>query len=98
MRKTLPLIASALLGLLVGACGDDEAERIDDACTAYCERSVECNPNSFGFDTCHEYCSSVAKECPSSKRDAAIDHYQSCADEACPALYQCSFDAEDECN
>jgi hypothetical protein len=98
MHKPLVLLACALFGALVGACGDDEAERRDEACTAYCERSVECNPDSFGFDTCHDYCVAVVNECPSGKKDAAIDHYASCGEEICNALYDCSFEAEDECN
>lgn len=98
MPKPLALFAAALLGLFAGACGDDEAEQIDGACTSYCERSVECNPDSFSFETCHDYCTSVTKECPTDKRDAAIDHYESCGEQVCDALFDCSFEAEDECN
>lgn len=98
MHKPLVLLACALFGVLLGACDDDVADPSDEACTTYCERSVECNPDSFSFDTCHDYCSSVLNECPSGQRGAAIDHYELCAEDVCDALLDCSFEAEGECS
>lgn len=98
MPKAIAFLAAALLGLTLGACNDDDlAERIDSTCATYCERSVECNPDSFTLETCKDYCSSVVEECPSDRRDAALDHYESCSEMVCDALFDCSFAAEDEC-
>lgn len=97
MHEPLVLLACALIGVLVGACEDDKPDPGDEACTTYCERSVECNPDSFSFDTCHDYCTSVVNECPSDKRAAAIDAYESCVNYGCGVLQECSFDAEAEC-
>lgn len=97
LSRTIACLAAALLGLVAGACQDDLAERIDSTCSDYCERSVECNPDSFTLDTCKDYCSSIVEECPQDRRDAALDHYQSCVELTCDELFDCSFAAEDEC-
>ncbi len=92
------LLLAACLGLSLGACQEDAEDRIVDTCRSYCERSVECNPTTIDLDVCTGYCESVLRECPSGDRqERAIDGYDACASEACGALLDCSFEAEQEC-